>query len=440
LAAGVTAVFLPGSLVPDSLDMCNQAVTDRYTDWHSPIFAGAWGLFDIPAELIFAAQNVAFVSAVYTLLARRLRPWPAVAATWTITLFPTTLGWLGHVGKDQWFVPAFLWGLALLSRTTDARSERARMLFFLGACGSFWLAVAARQNAILPATLVMLVAGPVAPLRPRRGGRATRIARRLAAAGAFAVVVLATQAIWVQTVVQPAKTFPQQPTYQFDLAALSVRTGELLLPRSSLKAGTTLEDVTSHLTLKGGGGNALFFEPDSPVIFRIEDPEIQDELARAWREAILRHPREYALHRLAFASALLGLSAPYPAGALLDNGSRPETFGMRCPLHERYFPSLYSPVSSALANLEATRLVRAWWIVLTLIAAAVALGLKETESRMLSVAGLASIASYAAFGVGPAFRYFWFTSICTLLLLALVLVPRLPSARRLFGSVGGIRR
>lgn len=421
LVVGVTAVFLPGSLVPDTLDMCNQAVTDHYSDWHSPILAGVWGFFDPPPELIFATQNIAFVSALYLLLARRLRGWAAVGTTWLITLLPTTLGWLGHIGKDQWFVPAFLFGIGLLARVRSARSERARTILFLAACGFLWLAVAARQNAIVPAGLVLLAAGPVRVPRSHGGHRAVRAAKRVAIAGGIVIVILITQVAWTAMVVRPEKTAPQQATFQFDLAALSARTGELLLPRSSLQPSATLEDVISHLTLKEGGGNALFFEPDSPLVFMIDDPAVQDELARAWREAILDHPIAYLRHRLAFTSALLGLSAPYPHGALIDDGSRPESFGMRCPLHERYFPALYSPVSSGLKDLESTNLVRGWWVVIAMIAAAAALGWRDMEARMLVVAGLGSLATFAAFGIGPAFRYFWFSTICTVVLVALVL-------------------
>ncbi len=170
LLALVTALllpFLPGSFVPDTLDMCNQAVVDTYTDWHSPIFAGAWGFLDPWPEVLFVVQILLWVLAVHQILRRWLRPWVAVAGTAAVSLFPPVVGWLTNVGKDEWFTVAFLGGVALFGVAADAGRKRTARAATAAALGAFWIAVAARSIAIVPVGLAVLVGWPHLPVWTR---------------------------------------------------------------------------------------------------------------------------------------------------------------------------------------------------------------------------------------------------------------------------------
>jgi hypothetical protein len=310
----------------------------------------------------------------------------------------------------------------LLLRAHRAAPGRGRNLLLAGALVAFWLAAAARANGVVAVALALLLVGPADLLGLRARGRLRQVARHVAIAGALTLVIVGTQALWTNVVVQPVATFPQQPTYQFDLAALSVRTNQMLLPPSSLKPGVGLDDLAAHLTYNhSSGSRQLWYNADAPVVFQIRDPALEHQLERAWRSAILHHPVDYLRHRLAFTAGLLGLSSPYAHGSLIDDGSRPETFGFDEPFHDRYFPSIYRPVSDWLKDLESTDLVRGWWIVTVLIGASAVLGVRDAESRLLLGSGLGSLATFAAFGVAGNFRYLWFTSICMLVLVTLVL-------------------
>ena len=413
-------LFGPGSMTPDSIDMCQQAVRDLFNDWHAPIVTGAWGLVDVGITWIFLGQLVVTVTAVHLILAAWLRPWIAVAGTWVVLLFPATLGWMGHVGKDEWFAAATLAAIAALGRAGRARTPRARWWLVGAGVLACWAAVAARPNGIVPIAALLVVMLPVTLWRDRHP--ALRAVVRIAAAGLVAVGILVTTTLWERVVADPSPTYPMQVTYLYDLAGMSLRTGEVLLPDVALDRPTTLEELDA--LFDPGATNDFYFGEDSPVRF---GPGVYDEaeiaeLAQAWRDAVVAHPGAYLSTRLAYTRLVTGWSAPPPIGSVTDPGLTSFEGNSPCFVPARWTPSAHEAVIESLQDVESLRIWRGWWFAVLLVAAAAVAGLvRVAEARGLAAAGLVSLASVALAGGTTTFRYSWFTALCAVVATVLAL-------------------
>lgn len=426
LYAFVAASFLPGSMVPDSIDLCWQAMSGEVNDWHAPILAWLWGLHFVAPVWLFLAALGATIVAIHLIVSRWLRPWVAVVATVLIVLFPATLGWLGHIGKDQWFAAACLLGIALLGRASTEQRRRARRALLVGAAVCLWLAIAARKNAVLPVAVVVLVGWPVPASilgRVRGVGWFRRIVTSVAV---LAALVLSTTLV-DRVVVQPKAVHAEQSTYMFDLAGISLQEHEMLFPKGTFPRGTTLEDVDHYFDPRIG--DVYFFAPGTPV-----DPfKPASQVARlrtAWMDAVLEHPDDYLRTRLTYTWALLGGSGPHPLRSINDAGSDPDTWANPCPLPDRTYPALHDDVFDALDWFEQRYVFRGWTFLLVLVVAAAVAGLRRVlEARCLLAAGALSLAGLAVAGISPTFRYSWFTALASLIAVALAL-RRIPVLAR----------
>lgn len=412
-------LFGPGSMTPDSIDMCQQAVRDLFNDWHAPIVTGAWGLVDVGITWIFLGQLVVTVTAVHLILAAWLRPWIAVAGTWVVLLFPATLGWMGHVGKDEWFAAATLAAIALLGRAGRAHSVRTRWLL-VGGVLACWSAVAARPNGIVPIAALLVVMLPVT-LWPDRHP-ALRVVVRVAVAGLVAVGILVSTTLWERLVVDPAPGYPMQVTYLYDLTGMSLRTGEVLLPDVALERPTSVEELAA--VFDPGATNEFYFGEASPVRFGpgVYDADEIAELGAAWRDAVVAHPGAYLATRWTYARLVTGWSAPQPATSVNDPGVVRLANGTVCPIPQRWVPEVHEAALDTLDEFAERNLWRGWWFAVLLAAAAAVAGLvRVAEARGLAAAGLVSLASVVLAGGTTTFRYSWFTALCAVVATVLAL-------------------
>lgn len=422
----ILAAYLPGSMTPDTIRMCSEAMADVYTDWHSPVLSGIWGFVDLRPEVLFAGVTALTLVSVQLIVSRWLRPWIAIAATSVIMLFPATLGWMGHIGKDIWFASSFLAGVALMSRAGPARSSRVRRTLLAGALACFWVAIAARKNAMLPVGGALLVAWPVPPTMFGRTFRP--MIRRVVTSVAVLAVLVASVGAFGSIVVRPAPAHADQSTYMFDLAGMSLAEREDLYPDGILRDGTSLQTMDEYFDVKRGDG--FFFAERTPVDPFLDGARVE-ELRSTWLSAVREHPIAYLRVRISYSWALLGLSAPHPLGSVNDEGSSPATFAMDCQLRARYFTGLHDDLFGALQSVERQNLWRGWVFALILIAGSLVAGLRRVpEARALLAGGLLSVAGLALVGISPVFRYSWFTAVCALIVVALSL-SRVPQLARL---------
>jgi hypothetical protein len=232
---------------------------------------------------------------------------------------------------------------------------------------------------------------------------------------AVALGFVLSQHAYVSIVVRPRETHPEQPTYQFDLAALSLRTGEMLLPASSLRPGTTLGDLRTHFD-EAEGGN-LWFSSDAPVYWMLPQGPVA-ELRDAWIEAIKDHPLQYLEHRARFSLGYLGLDKD--AYAIFGPGTRPEQMGFTYMVGDDYFPGFRQWYERDVASNEFFGPFRQWMFVAVLALVGLSRrGRRSVAVRTLVLAGLGSTLSFMVAAASSGFRYAWFTMLCSLLTAAI---------------------
>lgn len=422
----IAAAYLPGSVSPDAIDIWGQAVTNVYTDWHSPVLAWLWGLSDFPVEAIFLLTLAMMIVAVHLILTRWLRPWIAVAGTAGVMMFPATIGWMGHVGKDAWFAATFLLGTALIARARTEDRVGMRRALMLCVLFCFWFAIAARKNALLPVGAALLVAWPVPSTIFGRLSARPLLRRVLASAALLGILVGSVSGV-SSVIVHPRETHPEASTYLFDLAGISLHEDRMLFPRGLLARGTTLSDIDRFFDVKEGDG--YFYEVGTPVTMFLSPPQVA-VLRQQWLSAVLAHPEAYLRTRMSYSWALLGVSAPHPWGGVNDPGSLPSDFRMDLPLPDRRFDSLHEEVFNLLVRVEHRNLFRGWVFSLILVIGSLLAGIRRvTEARVLLVGGVLSLAGFAIGGISPTFRYSWFTALCALIVAALAL-QRIPGFGR----------
>jgi hypothetical protein len=428
VAALVVVAFYPGRMVPDTIDMCSQALTGQYTDWHSPTMAGIWGFLGLEVDMIFLFQTFAIVFAMRSLLRPHLRPAAVAVVTLVVTFNPATLSWLAHVGKDQWFCAFILWCIAALSaaaRTDDAKKRRRLTTLALVLA---WFSIAARGNAAAAVLGAFLPFASI--LTPRRFTALEGRARRAVMFGWLVGVVASlafSVAIYERIVVDPQPRYVEQATMSFDLAGMSKRTGELLLPPDVLYPGSTLEDVSARFDERKG--ESWFFESGSPLRYPLDTASEVAKLKSAWLRSIFEHPVAYLQVRVSYTLAQLGISQPHPGGSMSDVGSRPEAFGLSCELPKVAAPRVNRWLNQIFISVDSSHLIRGWFFLVLLIGAVVLTWRPpNNEARALLGAALLNELSVALLGVSATYRYCWFLALTSQLATALTL-RRLPHFR-----------
>jgi hypothetical protein len=430
IASLVIMFFYPGRVVPDTIDMCGQAVTGVYTDWHSPILAGLWGFLGVDVSTIFVVQTLAIVFAARSLLGAYLRPVVAAIATLVIVLNPATLGWLGHVGKDEWFCALVLWTVASLAAAARSEDTNRRRILIVVALVLAWFAIASRGNA---AAGVLGACLPFAGLlTPARLSNFRPVANRLASwawvAGVVVMLAISAQ-LYARIVIQPERHYVEQATMTFDLAGMSERTGQLLMPDLFLDPGATLADVEANFD--EGAAESWFFSQESPLRYPVRDGSEIAELRSVWLSAIRAHPIAYLQLRLSYALDQLGVTQPHPGGSVDDQGSQPESFGIVCDLPHVAIPPVNSAVDRVLWRTDESNLVRGWvFLVLLIVSSVVAWRPRCNEARALLGAAILNEMTIALLGISATYRYSWFLVVAAQLAAALALRRSRRLARR----------
>ncbi len=293
----IAAFFWPGQMNADTLSEIAQATnfqgTNNYTNQHAPVLQWLWAPFyslGFEAGFVLLAQIFSFMAGSYLLLRALLERLGAAVASVIIVASPIAVGMFALVGRDTWFISAVILGSGLVSEAYRNFGRR-RHLLEVAAAASFFLALATRQNAA-PAVLVG-VAFLIWPYALRFGSVARRsqpaqVAVAVAAAGMLTIVGMGAQQVW-KSAIGVTNIYPASHLYIYDLAALSVKENELLVPAEVMRT-PTLPALTARMDYDVSTGLAL--APDSPIRFPFTKAS-NAALGSAWREAIVKHPIDY---------------------------------------------------------------------------------------------------------------------------------------------------
>jgi len=257
--------------------------------------------------------------------------------------------WLlrGHVWTDVALFSALLFAIGALARAYATRLRR----WILAAVPTLIYAAGVRHNA-LPAVLPIAIWLGWIAMSPA----ATRARVAVAASAIIAIVVACT--VLVNAEVQ--RRVPLWPaTAEWDLAAISIDTGEMLLPSFMIGPGLDVPElaaayrdwnITAMLTGTQHGMRDPFMEAFTP--------EQLAELKAAWLGAIRAHPRAWLAHHWRRAVALVGVHDPsWPRDLVYVDAE--VQYGDNPPV-ARNASGLHQTLMRAAAQLSGTSLLAGW--------------------------------------------------------------------------------
>lgn len=292
----------PGFVSPDSIFQLREARSFTFGGLHPPVMSLAWAATDRvlpgPAGLLLA-HTLAYWAAL-CLLAWRFAPRrPVLAlAILAVGLLPPSLALMGTIWKDSGLAATLGLGAALCVAAIDT----GRRWLWIAALPALFYAAAVRHNA-LPAVVPIAYLWAVAASGGRGGPRAWGLAGVLVLAIALGTGALA------RVLVTPGAPFPAQTILLYDLAGMSVRSHQLILP-AYLKPGVTLDAVSAAYA----PWSVHPLTVSQPILLRLtSDAAEYASLKRTWWRNVRAHPGAYLRHRWDVFAMSLGLERPcYP--------------------------------------------------------------------------------------------------------------------------------
>ena len=305
LAAPVLVIglcFWPGHMNADTLYQIQQAISGDVNNRHAPLLVALWSVgwdLGMGPGWILVGQTVCFMAGAYLILRAIFGRIAAALVAAAIALSPPVFGMLALVGRDIWFTAFLLLAFGFLVRATQ-RPWPVRGRWLAAAAAAAWLALAARQNAAVSVVIVCVgIAGLlVARRRGNRGdlgdapaehGRPLRTAITATAAGVALTAVLVLTQVAASAAIGVRDVQPEQYLFIYDVAAISVREDENLLPADvmPIRDPRVLEqrfsvDVVNTLILTV-----------PPLVATPLGGRKTAEVRDAWREGILDHPGDY---------------------------------------------------------------------------------------------------------------------------------------------------
>ncbi|MFM2153074.1 MAG: hypothetical protein RL199_1509, partial [Pseudomonadota bacterium] len=386
-------LFHPGMLSRDSVEQLAQAVSGELDDWHPPLMAAVWGLllrlpgFSKPqaAPLLFllhlAAYGGAWALAARALARRSTRGWVPWLAP-LLALSPACLTYTVNVWKDVGLAVAWLLAAMLLLEVREARPRPLGRRMAAGATLLLLLyGLGVRRNAVfgLPPLALLWWATFV----PARRGR-------LAGAVLLSVGLVGGSAALERFVLTPAPARQAQLYLLSELTAMRC-SGDgdpaVVFPDAVWKAGADLDRlcrVTWGRIHRHHNADHTVYGDEAPFVVAKEE-HVTGDLLRALLDAIRRHPRTWAAHRIHMFGGLLDGRV-----VVLFHGVRENVLGLD------FVPSAGTRlVSGYIAAFERTWLFAGWfWGLLA------ALGLWVTRRQVFGAAqaafasGLCYLAGY----------------------------------------------
>lgn len=317
-AAGAVAyalVFYPGAMSFDSAYLWWQARGGESTNVYGVGMTWLWraGNALTPGPGALFVLQLLLLWGGLALIAQHLctsTPWRAAFMLIAATM-PVCLLLLSHVWSDVMLMAVLTCAVGIALRG-HAGCRRC-----LWPCWPLLLlAVTLRHNAAAAVFPLLIY---VVYLHLAAGDGDAGLLRAVGIALLIALLFQSASFLLERTVDQRRTTFAA--TQLWDLAALSLDAGTMLLPPASHGVGLTLDDLRRAFVPYT---NTILFEQTQAGMLgphlAADDP-LNDEIRRAWIGAILAHPRSYLEHRWLLTKALFGSkSRQWPRGLVYFDG------------------------------------------------------------------------------------------------------------------------
>jgi len=453
LWALLLALYLPGMMIADSVDMLCQAIHNQYHDWHSPLMSVVWrflnmivlgpSLMLVLIEGLFLLGAGLFVSRASTSLFWR------IVIMLLLTFWPPILANLGIVSKDSVFLSLYLVFIAIFLGALDSPKLqwwRVAVLILLVLCGS---EVRTDGAALFVPPLAVLFLRTVDQSPKSTPARSLSRPFKWTIAGTMAVATIVVCLVLIggfhKYIVHATPRFNTQVELAFDLAGISVRADQNLMPSYIRRARIDLGFLKSRYTPLRQ--DPLHGTPDTirniPVT---TNPREFSELETAWWHAIVRHPLYYLEHRAAVSAYMLGFGHQLN-WQLYQPGTDPNYLHYCPPLRSADVQDNNTPLRVLLRDrvmpaLLPTPLFRAYSYILVILGAAGwaarrmmvrrGRGADSGTTFILAIAAGAVLHEFVLFGATPGayFRYQLPTILSALIVVVLAVQSRIAGSKR----------
>ena len=289
------AVLYPGQYTYDSAFQIWQARSGRFFNITPVPMLWVWSqllrIFDNPASLLVLNLAMFWSGIALCLHALRAPIGFRVGALMVCGLNPLTLAQMAHLLSDAHMTAALILAVGLLAQAM--RRRRAPLIWIA------WILIlhagSIRQNALVAVIPVGILA-----VGAMRMPRALTVRSVLVAVVLTAVLTAAFGTALDRTLtVERRSLWPMLALW--DLAAVSVATDELLLPSFTHGAGMSVEELRETRAFDPVSTTALFSRSRSGIGSGLDQPysrEQEQAIARAWWDAVTRHPGAYLAHRM----------------------------------------------------------------------------------------------------------------------------------------------
>jgi hypothetical protein len=416
--------FFPGAIGFDSAYQWWQARGGETSSVHGVGMTWLWRLGDAltqgPAALFLLQLAVFWCGLVLIAASLPVRRIWQIAFLLVAGLAPMPFVVLSSVASDAVLMALLCCALGICV-SMSGRGNRAPCAAVLAL---LFVAVLVRKNA-LPAVI------PLAVFACSREFPRWTLMRNLLAGSGVAIAMQGASLLLERGVDRPVSV--SAATQVWDLAAVSIATGEVLLPPTIHGAGLDAADLrqafepytnVTTFTRTHAGLTPPFFAPGDAR---------NDAIGRAWIDAIMRHPREYLTHRWHVTRALFGSKLPewpremvyFPENTQYrDNPAVPVNTGR-----------LHVWVVGLIDASRSSLVLAAWpYVLLALIAGLVAWRRRTSEFAQAALAAIASGLLYAAAlpVIAPSveLRYLAWTCVASVLGAALTLAARVDNSAR----------
>lgn len=380
----------PGQFPFDSAYQLWQAHSGRFNDTLPVAMTALWSLLlrvgAGPASLLWLNLALYWAGLGLCVGAAVRSPWWRVAWLAILGFAPLALVEMAQLLSDAHFAAAMTFATGLAAWGAGTR----RRVPLVAACAVLVWAGCIRHNAaiaLLPFGGIAAQAFRGARGSPRHGARGWGSA--CAAAVMLCIVSFSLSVVIDRTIAREhATVWPSLALW--DLAAISVASGTMLLPPFTRGAGLTPDELVATGAFDPASNTLLYQKSRSGVRDGLGEPYSPPQLAalrRAWLAAVLGHPRAYVRHRLRTLWLLVGPHrGPVQGVAYFEART---AFRDNPPLPTPMLPALQRRVYAAAAALTPT-----WWFTAIpyLAAAWLAAGL-STLRRPLGRVAIAAAAS-----------------------------------------------
>jgi hypothetical protein len=447
--ACVLTPFWPGLITYDANSTLFEAEQGPVRDWWSPFVSILWRAMLVVGDtwLVFVVQTVLVVVGVHLCARLVVRRVPAAAVTLLICVYPPLYAQLSGPSRDGYYLGFTMLALGFLC---CAVRDRRRAL-------CTWLSIAAivaaslcRQNAIVAVFVLVTFFAVLAcrdpGWRPRRWCTSTR--RWPVLVGVVAGVVVAIGVVGATRVAYSVgdvvRTRPERLTFIYDLAAMSVASGEDLFPDrlDDDPHGVVPRDISlatlertfrySNVVSLYPGGNWNVGDLHDERLSARESSVLRD----AWWAAISAEPDEYAHSRARLTLAQLGFGdRPQDAYLGLVESTN---FGHPLSLSGAYDAA--SRYVRVFVGSDSTLPLDVVWVYFVGATALVALRLRSREPDALPAGVMgatmwSSLATLTVSAMAVSFRYVLLSVAVFLVVAVFVVAGRLRSTRTLFSLV-----